>query len=126
MKTATVTKIKPAFVDERGNIIDVLNDVLIKHVGLLTARKGDIRANHYHNKQSQFNYIISGRIKVTTWDFDMQSEKTVSILEKGDLIEIPPKVAHIFEFLEASVFLDLTTESRSNDGFEKDTVRLNK
>ena len=37
-----ITKIKPAFVDDRGSICDLLTDENIQHAGLLESKKGSI------------------------------------------------------------------------------------
>lgn len=124
MKTIIIKKITSAFKDARGEIIDILDDAIIQHIGVITSKAGTVRANHYHIKQTQHNYILSGRVKLTTWDVNEKSKPVQNILVQGDIVFIPAGVAHRMEFLEDTVFLDFNSESRSNDGYEKDTVRV--
>ena len=125
MNQVEIRKIIPAFSDERGAISDIVDDAVILHVGIISSKKGTIRGNHYHIKQTQHNYILSGKSKLITWQVKGQKNVTQNILTEGDLVFIPAGVAHRMEFLEDTVFLDMNSESRSNDGYEKDTVRVN-
>ena len=120
-----VEKINPVFEDHRGKIMDLLDDEIILHVGMLTSRADSIRGNHYHKKAKQFNYIIKGTIELTTWDpTDPNPLPDVAILRKGDFVSIPAGIAHTMKALEDSEFLDLNTESRSNNAYEEDTFRV--
>ena len=57
--------IKPEFVDARGGITRVLSDskAVVKSVLLITSKKGSIRANHYHKRDSHYSYMLSGRME---------------------------------------------------------------
>ncbi|MFH2067778.1 MAG: cupin domain-containing protein [Pseudomonadota bacterium] len=119
-----IKKIKPVFEDERGAIYDILDDENILHIGLITAKKGAVRGNHYHKKAKQFNHILSGKMELKITDID--TGKVIKhTLEKNDFISIPAGVGHTLIALEDSEFIDLNTESRSEDGYEQDTIRLN-
>lgn len=126
MKESYIKHINPAFSDDRGSITDILDDVSINHTGIITSKKGTVRANHYHLKQDQYNYIISGEVKLTLWAPDNDKTKKDFILKEGDIVYIPAMIAHRMEFLEDTLFIDLNTESRSNNGYETDTVRIEK
>ena len=62
-----IKKIKPEFADERGAITKLLDDgkTSIKSVLLITCKKGSIRANHYHRKDSHYVYMLSGKMEYT-------------------------------------------------------------
>jgi dTDP-4-dehydrorhamnose 3,5-epimerase len=123
-KKVTVKKIAPVFEDERGAIYDLL-EVPVRHSGLITFVKGAKRGSHYHKKSTQYTYIIQGRIEVRIKDTKSPDAKVESyLIEKGDLMEIPPLVIHTYQALENSVMLDFTTESRLEDGYETDTIRV--
>lgn len=124
MTQIKIKKVTPAFSDERGAISDILDDVAILHTGIINSKKGTVRGNHYHIKQTQYNYIISGKVKLITWQIKEPKKLTENILSSGDLVFIPAGVAHRMEFLEDTVFLDMNSESRSNNGYENDTVRV--
>ena len=52
MELETVKHIDPAFVDARGEIINVFEGTT-GHVAYITSQKGSVRANHYHKKDIQ-------------------------------------------------------------------------
>ena len=122
--------IKPDFVDDRGEIIKVLDDgkTVIRSVLLLTCKKGSVRANHYHKKDSHFSYLLSGRMEYTEQPVDSSGnpngKKETVILEPGDMVYSSPMVMHAMRFLVDSVFLALATESRHQSAYEEDTVRV--
>lgn len=119
-----VRKIVPFFVDERGIITDIVEEA-VKHVGIITSKKGSVRGKHYHKKSTQFIYVISGKLELVTKDLRIKNSKTKSIaLEPGYFAVTPPMVVHKLIFLEDTVFLDISTESRGMEGYEKDTVRV--
>lgn len=112
----------PAFEDDRGSITDLLNDVAIQHIGLITSKGGMVRGNHYHEKAAQYNFVISGKIEVATKEPGGEVESTVAVA--GTYFLTAPLCQHAMRFLEDSVLMVFTTEPRSDDGYERDTIRL--
>jgi dTDP-4-dehydrorhamnose 3,5-epimerase-like enzyme len=53
--------LKPAHTDARGTITDLISDDEINAVTLITFAKGAVRANHYHERTVQWNYVISAK-----------------------------------------------------------------
>lgn len=122
-----VTHIKPEFKDERGFISRLVNDdsFRFRAVLLITGKPGAVRGNHYHKTDSHYVYCLSGKFKYSEKDMgNPNSKKEFVILEPGDLVLSHPMFAHSMEFLEDSVFLAITTESREQNKYEQDTVRL--
>ncbi|MBI2208873.1 cupin domain-containing protein [Candidatus Woesearchaeota archaeon] len=118
-------KIKPVFKDGRGAIYDLLDKENIKHIGMLTSKKGSVRGSHYHKTARQITYIFSGKIKLTLKNMDDNSEKPqIIIMDEGDIVDIPPMVAHSLEALEDTTFLVFTDRQRSDGGYEDDTYRV--
>src|SRR3990167_6986022 len=116
------TKLAPVFSDARGDIFDIVEGA-VAHAGMLTFIKGAIRGKHYHKESTQYSYVISGTLKFTVSDIDGSNSREY-LLEKGVLSTIPPRVIHTYEALSDAVMLDLTTLARTDDGYEKDTVRV--
>lgn len=123
LNKVTVQKIKPVHTDDRGVIIDILEGVPIKHIGLVTFVKGVIRANHYHKKQTQYTYVLSGEIKLVTKD-SKGGKKNTRITKPGDFISIPPGFIHAYVAMEESSIIVLTNFSRSIKKYEDDTFRV--
>ena len=118
-------KIKAAFEDERGTIYDLLDKEDIKHIGMLTSKKGSVRGNHYHKTARQITYILSGKIKLTLKNMDDNNAKPqIMVMEEGDIVDIPPMVAHSLKALEDTTFLVFTDRQRSDGGYEDDTYRI--
>jgi dTDP-4-dehydrorhamnose 3,5-epimerase-like enzyme len=117
-------KLLPVFEDERGAIYNIL-ELPVNHVGLITSTKGAVRGNHYHGKQTQYTYFVSGKGRYTEKDVKRpRSTRRTVILGAGDLVETSPGVAHVIEFLQDSIILDITTKSRKGKEYEEDTTRL--
>src|SRR3989344_2336952 len=123
LNKVTVQKIKPAHADKRGLIIDILEGVSVKHIGLVTFEKGAIRANHYHKKQTQYTYLLEGEIKLVTRK--VSGDKTITKITKpGDFISIPPNFIHTYMAIKKSKIIVLTDFSRDYKSYEEDTFRV--
>ena len=116
--------ITPEFTDVRGAITKILdNGIPIKSILLITSQAGAVRANHYHKKDSHYCYLLSGAMEYSEKPVEGGDIETV-ILSKGDMVFTPPQMIHAMRFLEPSVFLAMATESRSQEDYEADTVRI--
>lgn len=117
--------VKPDFIDGRGEIIKLLDDgkTSIKSTLLITCKKGAVRANHYHKKDTHYVYMLYGRMEYTEQDLKTKKTETV-VVNKGDMVFTPPMTPHAMKFLEESAFLTLATESRNQEHYEDDTVRV--
>ena len=121
-----IRKIKPEFLDKRGGITRLYDQKTnIKSALLITSKKGTVRSNHYHKKDTHYVYMISGKMRYTVKDMSKKRARKQSvILKTGDMVFTPPMMAHAMEFLEDSVFLALTTRKRDQKSYENDVVRL--
>ena len=118
-----VKKLKPVLQDKRGDIFDILEET-VRHVGMVTFTKaGIVRASHYHKKSVQYQYVLSGTIRLTVHDLEGKRRKSY-VMGTGGYASIPPRVVHVVTSLSPASMLDLTTISRKNDGYERDTVRV--
>ena len=123
MPNETIKKIDPAFKDERGMIANILEEP-ISHVAIITSKKDSIRANHYHPKQIQYIYLISGSYESTSKDLNNKDSKEEKVIIKpGDLVITPPMIAHAMKFLEDSIMLNLTTGQRNSENFSENTIK---
>ena len=121
-----IKKIKPFHVDERGEMSHLLDNASnITSVLYVTCKKGAIRANHYHKKDTHYSFMLKGSMEYICKDIkDENSKKLKVIVGKGEIIETRPMTMHAMKFLEDSSFIVLTTESRDQKKYEKDTVRV--
>ena len=108
--------------DERGEIIDLLENEIINAVTLVTFRAGAIRGNHYHKETRQWNYLISGSIKFVS---QVSNEPVVeSLMKPGDFMVTDPNVRHALVALEDSELMVFTKGPRGGKEYESDTYRL--
>jgi quercetin dioxygenase-like cupin family protein len=110
------------FKDARGTISDILDDVPVNAITIITSKKGVSRGNHFHKKSVQYTYVVSGRIKYLS---RKGTGKTRSaILGPGGLAVSPAGEAHTVVALADTVFLSITHGPRHGTNYEADTYRL--
>lgn len=117
-----IIELKPAFIDDRGEIIDLVVDDAINAVTIITFKKGAVRANHYHEKTVQWNYVISGEILLVTQLPD--GARRERVLKKGELAITVEMERHALKGLTDAEVLILTKGPRSGENYENDTFRL--
>ena len=61
MKIKSLIKLSKGFVDKRGKIIPIC-DKIMKSASLITTKKNQWRANHYHKTDWHYCYVIYGKI----------------------------------------------------------------
>lgn len=113
-----------SFKDDRGEIIDLIENENINAVTLITFKKGAVRANHYHKETFQWNYVLSGKVKLVS----QFPRKPIieTILEKGDFAVTKPDERHALAGIEESEVMVLTKGPRGGKEYESDTFRLEK
>ena len=120
----TITRPEVAFTDDRGDITNIL-DKSINHVAVITSRAGAVRGNHYHPEDVQYCYLVSGRFESYARDVNAPDGPVErQMVEAGGLLLTPPMVAHAQVFLEDSVLLALTLDSRESRRFDEHTIRV--
>ena len=120
--TMNVTKPQASFSDDRGDIIDLLEGEDINAVTLVTFRAGAVRGNHYHRETTQWNYVLSGRISLSS--MLPPGERREVVLEPGDLVTIAPNERHAFVALEPASMAVFTRGPRGGKEYETDTYRV--
>lgn len=111
------------FEDERGTIRDIITHTPIEHITIITCVKGAVRGNHYHKDTVQYDYVLSGKMKILSRPEGSEIVETV-IAEPGTLVMHDRGEAHSLIAIEESSFLSITEGSRGGIDYEKDTYRL--
>ena len=114
-------KIKINFKDHRGIISDIIENENINAITLLTIKKGKVRGNHYHKKTFQWNYIISGKMKLVTKKNGIKKSIT---LNKDDVAVTIPLEQHALVGVTNCKVLVFTKGPRGGKEYESDTYRL--
>lgn len=121
--TEVIVPDEEAFADDRGRIIPLV-DLPMKSAVYITSKKGSVRANHYHQTDWHFCYVISGSIEYYHRPHGSDETPEKVLVEKGQQIFTPPMVDHAMVFLEDTSFLTLGRNSRTQEVYEADVVRV--
>jgi len=111
------------FVDARG-AIQPLVDEDMKSCVLISSKKGTVRANHYHKTDWHYCYVLVGKIDYyhRLTGSDAPPEKVM--VEAGQMFFTPPMVDHSMVFPEEAVFITWGRNSRLQEIYEADVVRI--
>ena len=118
-----VINLEEPFVDERGKI-QPLVDMDMKSAVLISSKKGSTRANHYHKTDWHFCYVLSGEIEYHYRNHGDKGKGNKKIIKKGELFFTPPMEDHAMVFKQDTVFLTLGRNSRKQEVYEQDVVRV--
>ena len=120
----TLVDLGEPFIDKRGSI-QPLVDLMMKSAVMITSKAGSLRANHYHKTDWHYCYVISGKIEYFHKKVDSPKKPELIIAKKGEMIFTPPLVEHCMKFPEDTIFLTLSRNSRDQETYEADVVRVN-
>lgn len=123
-----ITRLEADYRDGRGEIINVIQGGDVKHVAVITSKKGSIRAKHYHPKGNiQKMFCAVGKYLVTTQEIGLggglvPGTRRVALVQAGDLTEVPPLTAHGYFHLEDTIALNINTKKREPHGYGQHTI----
>jgi dTDP-4-dehydrorhamnose 3,5-epimerase len=117
-----IIDLKPAFSDSRGTITDLIENGEIDGITVITFSPGAVRANHYHKKTVQWNYVLSGEILLVTQFPDGPRQERV--LKKGDFAVTRELEHHALKGLTDAELMVFTKGPRMGSQYEQDTFRL--
>ena len=118
-----IVRLEKAFVDMRGSI-QPLVDLPMESAVLIHSRKGAVRANHYHQTDWHFCYVLSGSIEYLHRPTGSKGRPKAVFVKEGELFFTPPMVDHQMIFPEDASFLVLGRNSRAQPVYEADVVRI--
>lgn len=118
-----IVPLAPPFMDERGGI-QPLVDQMMESAVMITSKKGTVRANHYHRTDWHYCYVVDGRIEYLHRPAGTTDKPEVVVIEPGQLFFTGPMVEHSMVFRKDTVFLTLGRNSRKQEVYEADVVRI--
>ncbi len=118
-----IVPLDKSFKDDRGEIIPLV-DMVMKSAVMITSKKGSVRANHYHKTDWHYCYVISGSIDYYHRPHGSSADAGKVTVGPGQLFFTPPMEDHAMVFLEDTVFLTLGRNSREQEVYEADVVRI--
>jgi len=109
--------------DARGRILPLV-DLPMESCVLIESKKGTVRANHYHQTDWHFCYVLSGSIEYYHRPHGSDRKPEKVLIKTGELFFTPPMVDHAMVFPEDTVFLTLGRNSRAQEVYEADVIRI--
>jgi quercetin dioxygenase-like cupin family protein len=115
--------------DDRG-IIEQLSREGYDSVLRITSKKGTVRANHYHQKDSHICYVLKGKIRYVEQELlpdgtvDRSSAQREYIIKPGQCFYTAPMIAHAMEFLADTEFLAISPRTGNAQEYETDLIRV--
>lgn len=118
-----IVRLEPPFIDPRG-AIQPLVDLPMESCVLISSKKGTVRANHYHQTDWHFCYVLSGSIEYYHRPHGSDSVPEKVAIGTGQMFFTPPMVDHAMVFPEDTAFLTLGRNSRAQEVYEADVIRI--
>jgi oxalate decarboxylase/phosphoglucose isomerase-like protein (cupin superfamily) len=114
----------PAPYEDVRGVIQTLVDGGIHSIQIITSKAGTVRANHYHKNDSHHMYVIKGAMRYFHRIVGDVSPPSWVYVKEGQMVFTPPMMEHAVEFIEDSVFLNITGQARDQGTYENDIVRV--
>lgn len=118
-----IVELERPFMDARGRILPLV-DLPMESCVLIESRKGSVRANHYHQTDWHFCYVLSGSIEYLHRPHGSTAKAEKVLVKQGQVFFTPPQVDHAMLFPEDTTFLVLGRNSRAQEVYESDVVRI--
>lgn len=120
---SVLVDLPPAFADARGEILPLV-DAQMKSCVLISSKRGSVRANHYHRTDWHYCYVVSGRIEYYHRPVGSSEAPQHISVAQGQMFFTGPMIEHAMVFPEDTVFLTFGRNSRAQEVYEADVVRV--
>ena len=117
-------RVGKTFKDKRGWLKKILDGNFSSCIEIYS-KKGSIRANHYHKKDTHFIYVIDGEILYFYKDRKKGTKTKFKLMKKSDLFFTPSMQEHMAYFTKNTHFLAFSTRKRTKFDYEKDLIKVN-
>jgi len=119
----TIVKLEKPFVDDRGEI-QPLVDVPMESCVLIRSKKGTVRADHYHQTDWHYCYVVEGEIEYFERPTGSDEEPHKTVIQAGQMFWTGPMADHTMVFTKDTTFLTFGRNSRTQEVYEADVVRI--
>lgn len=106
------------FEDARGCLKQLIHDGW-KQVNYISSVAGAFRGNHWHQRNKEAFFVISGRFDLSL-EHTRTHEEESYLMKAGDFFIIPPNVSHSFLFTDDTQLISLYDEGVENEDGSKD------
>lgn len=121
--TSTIVELAKSFVDERG-YIQPLVDVPMESCVLIHSKKGTVRADHFHQTDWHYCYVVDGEIEYYERPTGSDETPQKTVVRAGQMFWTGPMADHTMVFTQDTTFLTFGRNSRSQEIYEADVVRV--
>ncbi len=121
--TSVIVPLRPAFIDERGTIQNLV-DAPFTSVAVISCAKGSVRANHFHKTDYHYCWLASGEMDYYHRPAGSKTKAACERIKAGQLFYTPPMTEHTMHFLQDSVFFAFSRNNRETENYEADIVRI--
>lgn len=80
----------------------------LRHLSVLELPKGLLRGNHYHKLRTEYLYILKGNVWGYYWDPQNPGDARKILLTPGQIVTIPPGLAHAIEAVEGALAVEFS------------------
>jgi dTDP-4-dehydrorhamnose 3,5-epimerase-like enzyme len=109
--------------DERGDIVDIFYNKSINHGCIINSKPYAVRGNHYHEKTTQYTYIISGSMTYAARELNSDSTSYLHVIP-GDFIISEPNEIHAMKAgQDGCMFIAFAEGPRGGEDYETDTIK---
>jgi quercetin dioxygenase-like cupin family protein len=119
-----IVELDDVFEDARGVIIPVVDERMESCV-IIRSVKGSVRANHYHQTDWHYCYVLSGEIEYHWRETGDPAPPRKITVKEGQCFFTPPLVDHAMVFTKETTFLTLGRNPREQKSYEADVRRIN-
>ncbi|MBI3324811.1 MAG: hypothetical protein HYZ92_05980 [Candidatus Omnitrophica bacterium] len=123
MPTDPIVPIRTPFVDERGEIRNLI-DAPFTSAAVITSVKGAVRGNHFHTTDDHYCWLQRGGMIYLQRRAGDPSPPGRWVIEEGQMFYTPPMHEHTMIFTDDSVMLVFAKNNRETANYEADTVRV--
>jgi len=120
---SVIVELEKPFVDARGEI-QPLVDVPMESCVLISSKAGTVRADHYHQTDWHYCYVLEGEIEYYERPTGSSQTPVKTLIKKGQMFFTGPMKDHSMFFVSDTVFLTFGRNSRSQEVYEADVVRI--
>src|SRR5262245_2753772 len=80
-----------------------------RYLAFIELKAGSARGNHYHNAKDEWVYLIRGSVSLEVQEVTGGPRESIPLIA-GDLVRIPPGVAHALKVVESGQAVEFSSQ----------------
>lgn len=111
------------FEDERGSLTQLVRTGYTQ-VNVITSVADSLRGGHYHEKNEEAFYIITGKLKLEVAGLEEGVGQEEYVFSAGDMFQIPRGIVHSFYFAQPTTLVSMYSGGVEQPGGVKDIINV--